>query len=457
MTVLRKIIGFFLNFNVGIFLFSIVFLCQFKVRKNGWWILLAGGAVFLGLPQIYRLITQNSFYSSFFFMIGWYSVSYLVLLSFLFLIYYFSFNISAKELLLVLCCSYLLQNIVYNFYQIMARAVPDANPLVRSSINLAAILGVSAAVYVVRKREIIKFDLKRIKSGVIWFFSISLIILLTVISQWASVPTEDENTLRIVIALYAGISAILLLLILISVFSNSWLLHENAVINELFKKAEKQYAISRENVEYINEKVHDLKHQIAALKQIAIQSNQGAEIREKFVELEKVAQVYDDTILTGNNVLDALLTEEEHLCRKNNIQLSFVINGTDLNFIEPIDLYVMFGNALDNAIESVLKIEDDSKRLISISAGQKGKLVRIEFENLYDGRLVFHNGVPRTSKQEESFHGFGIKSIKYIVQKYGGNVAISAENNRFCLSILIPIKESVSTAESKNERDCPHS
>lgn len=261
---------------------------------------------------------------------------------------------------------------------------------------------------------------------------------------------EDENTIRIALCLYAGISAVLLLFILIDEFNNSWLLHENAIITELFKTAEKQYKISRENIEYINEKVHDLKHQIAALKQIAAQSSQGAEIQEKCIELEKVAQVYDDTILTGNNVLDALLTEKERLCRKNKIQLSFIINGADLNFIEPVDLYVLFGNALDNAFESVQKMEDDSKRLISIFVGQKGKLARIEFENPYTGDLIFHDGVPRTSKQEESFHGFGIKSIKYIVQKYGGNVAISVENSRFCLSILIPIKESPPIAERKN-------
>nr|MDE7375732.1 GHKL domain-containing protein [Muribaculaceae bacterium] len=75
--------------------------------------------------------------------------------------------------------------------------------------------------------------------------------------------------------------------------------------------------------------------------------------------------------------------------------------------------------ALDNAIESVLKIEDVEKRIISIVVEKRGKLVNISIENYYIGNLVFHNGIPHTSKQEESRHGFGIKSIKYIATKMG--------------------------------------
>ena len=201
-----------------------------------------------------------------------------------------------------------------------------------------------------------------------------------------------------------------------------------------------RYQISRDNVEYINEKVHDLKHQAAALKQLVIQNNCSPEIREKYADLEKVIQVYNNTVLTGNGVLNALLTEEEHLCRKNNVQFDFSINGETLDFIDPVDLYILFGNALDNAIESVIKIADPSKRVISIHVSRKGTLIHIAFPNPSTGHLIVRNGMPCTSKQGKNYHGFGIKSILHIAKKYGGNAAFSAEDGQFRLAILLPAK-----------------
>ncbi len=437
---IRGIIRCFLDFNMNLFLFSLAFLCRFPLRKNRWWILLSGGILFAFGPTFYRSLAGHSLYSSPAFMLGWYSVSYLVFCGLLLVIYYHSFHISVKELLLILCSSYLIQNLIYNFYLVVRRSLPGVDATVMNGANAAGTLLVTVLIFWINRKQLIKFDIGKIRTAVVWVVCIGVILLVTVISQWTGVYVTDVQTGRTALSLYAGISAVLLLFILITVFSNSWLNHENELISELLKKGEKQYRISQDNVNYINEKVHDLKHQITAIKQIALQGDHSPEMRQKVEDLEKIAQVYDKTILTGNNVLDALLTEELQLCKRNSIQLSFVINGEDLDFLEPVDLYVLFGNAFDNAVESVLKIEDESKRIISIHAGKKDRLVRIEFENPYVGKIVFHDGVPSTNKQGENYHGFGIKSIRYIVQKYNGNLAISTENQMFKLSVLFPLK-----------------
>lgn len=437
MIVIHAITRYFRDYNVCLFLFCLAFLSQYPVRKSRIWLLVTGGTVFLFLPNLFRLVTQTSFYSGPWFTFGWYSISYVLLLGCLFLLYCFTFRVSAKELILILGCSYLLQNIIYNLYVLLAQLFPSLDPLVYNLTNLVGILGIAAGIFVSVQKQIIKFDVEKIKSRVIFVLISAVILLLTVISQRFDYD-DPQNILQIGISLYAEISSILLLIILIAIFSNSWLIHENDVMNELFKKAEKQYQISRDNVEYINEKVHDLKHQAAALKQLVMQNNCSPEIQEKYADLEKVIQVYNNTVLTGNGVLNALLTEEEHLCQKNNIQFDFSINGETLNFIDPVDLYILFGNALDNAIESVIKIEDVSQRVISIHVNRKGNLVHIEFLNPYTGHLIVRNGMPSTSKQGKTYHGFGIKSILHIAKKYGGNVAFSAENGQFRLAILLP-------------------
>ena len=241
------------------------------------------------------------------------------------------------------------------------------------------------------------------------------------------------------------------------VFNNTRLKYDNIVIVELLKKTEKQIQISQENVDYINWRIHDIKHQIAAIK-VLIENNQKSEVHEKILELEKLTKLYDDMVLTGNTILDSLLAEQKLLCDKNQIQLDYMIDGTILDFIEAVDLYVMFGNAIENAIESVLKIKDVSKRIISIMVSKKDKLVYFSIQNPYNGTIEIFDGIPKTNKKDKEQHGFGIKSIKYIAQKYGGNITISAENGHFYLSILIPEKkrcpviEASATEEGQSRR-----
>lgn len=88
------------------------------------------------------------------------------------------------------------------------------------------------------------------------------------------------------------------------------------------------------------------------------------------------------------------------------------------------DICTIFGNALDNAIEYEQKIADKEKRLIHVSVfSQKGFLM-IRFENYFEGTLMFEGDLPITTKKDSFYHGYGLKSIRYAVQKYKGVVRI---------------------------------
>ena len=55
------------------------------------------------------------------------------------------------------------------------------------------------------------------------------------------------------------------------------------------------------------------------------------------------------------------------------------------------------------------------------------------------GQLDFEDGLPRTTKPDTVYHGFGLKSIRMLVEQYEGNVKIVTEGNRFILDILFPV------------------
>ncbi len=104
-----------------------------------------------------------------------------------------------------------------------------------------------------------------------------------------------------------------------------------------------------------------------------------------------------------------------------------------------MDVSALFGNIVDNAIESVEKIEDEAKRLINLKVTRDRNFICIRTENYCKDKPLFRNGLPQTSKGDEQFHGFGMKSIKAIVEKYDGSMLADYKDNWFFLNILIPI------------------
>ena len=109
--------------------------------------------------------------------------------------------------------------------------------------------------------------------------------------------------------------------------------------------------------------------------------------------------------------------------------------------MEVMDICSIFGNALDNAIECELKIPDKEKRLIHVSVSKQKNFLLLRFENYYDTELKYQGGAFITTKRDKEFHGYGLKSIRYTVNKYDGAVSIDTKENWFDLKILIPASE----------------
>lgn len=196
-----------------------------------------------------------------------------------------------------------------------------------------------------------------------------------------------------------------------------------------------QYKQSRESIELINYKYHDLKHQIAVLR-----SEEDPKKREEFLNrMEEEIRQYEAQNKTGNKVLDTVLTTKSLYCAKHGITFTCVADGTLLDFMDVMDICSIFGNALDNAIECELKIPDKEKRLIHVTVSKQKQFLILRFENYCKETLQYQEGTPVTTKKEKEFHGYGLKSIQYTVNKYDGAVSMNLEDNWFELKVLIPM------------------
>ena len=164
---------------------------------------------------------------------------------------------------------------------------------------------------------------------------------------------------------------------------------------------------------------------------------------EEIRELERAVNIYDTTLKTGNEIFDVILMEKAMVCESKNIRLDCMANGAGLTFMKQSDIYSLFGNVLDNAIEAAEKIEDQERRFISIRVRKDKGMLMIHAENYYSGELEFDGGLPKTTKEDKRYHGFGMKSIRMITEKYHGYFSVKSRDGIFTLNILLPISESV--------------
>ncbi len=220
------------------------------------------------------------------------------------------------------------------------------------------------------------------------------------------------------------------------IFKNMKMRQELDMMNMLLKKEQAYYEISRENIALINQKCHDMKHHIRALR------TASKEERDKYLdELDETVQIYENIVKTGNEVLDTILTEKSLYCKDRGIVVSCVADGSQMDFINPFDLYSILGNAIDNAIEAVQKFRNQDKRQIDVLIYRQQKFLVINIINPLEKKLVYEEELPVTTKSDKKYHGFGIRSIRYALSKYDGHLTINEEDGCFSLKMLIPIIE----------------
>lgn len=214
-------------------------------------------------------------------------------------------------------------------------------------------------------------------------------------------------------------------------------MEDKQILQELLRREQATYKMISENIDSINYKCHDLKHQIAYLRDPI-----NSEEREKYIaKLEHDVMIYERTPKTGNAALDTTLASKSLLCEQKDIEFVFIADAKGLEFMEPTDVYSLIGNAMDNAIECVAKYEDREKRQISMQLASVGNILRICVENYCEDDLVIRDGAIVTSKTDKRGHGFGLKSMHYVVEKYGGYMNVEQRGHLFVLTILFSLDE----------------
>ena len=242
----------------------------------------------------------------------------------------------------------------------------------------------------------------------------------------------NDPALTIITSIYSLICCVFAMMTLMGNFQKNRLENELVIVEQLWNNEQKQFEASKQNVEMLNMYCHDLKHLLTMMKE--------RNSTDEFIgEVTNALSVFDAMKTTGNHALDVILTEKSLICKQKEIKLTCMADGKQLAFMQTTDLYSIFGNLLNNSIEAALKVTNPEKRIIALIVDKANGFVRIHIENFFCGKIQYMDGMPQTSKPNSEYHGYGLKSIKYMLDHYHGNISFEVMDDIFCVNIIIPI------------------
>ena len=198
-------------------------------------------------------------------------------------------------------------------------------------------------------------------------------------------------------------------------------------MRELIHQQRVQFETSKQNAQLVNEKYHDLKKMLNDFRG-RLSNEQIDALQQRIGGMTAVAR-------TGNEILDVLLMEKAVLCTQKEIQITCYASESDLDFVEDIDLYFLMNNLLTNAMEATEKLPV-GERFITINVSRSGDMALVHMENSCEGPVEMENGLPK-SQGDPRYHGFGMKSVARLVDKYDGSLAVKYMDRVFCVDMTL--------------------
>lgn len=375
--------------------------------------------------------------------VGAFGMHYLIVFGIVFFAAWFLFKVSPLDVLFYAVAAFAVQHALWDLLFIIYESIGE--------LSQATALIIYFSLYIVA--YVLFFPVNNVRqSGVRGRglqFAVSGFIIATVYVIASLVPVLFGW--NILFRLYALLCCVFALGLQCGLFEHTRLKERNRaleqdkiVLEKLLSREQKHYAFTKDAIDLVNIKCHDLKHQIAVLR------NAGEAERDKNLsDMENAIMIYGNIAKTGNETLDTILAEKSFLCEKYGIRFTYMIDGESLAFMAPEGIASLFGNALDNAMESVLKEGESEKRVIKLNASAKRGYMCIHFENYCTEKVRFKDGLPVTSKEDKRNHGLGVKSIQFIVKKYGGFAAMRQEGCLVSLDVILPRENQPEVSDSE--------
>lgn len=411
------------SFQIQVLCFELVYCWKLPRKRYFWPKLIVFGALFLLCS---RILFRGLF--SPLMSIGWVPLSFPVITLLSAGLIGLLYHIVPKQMLFYGCLSLTMQHLVHCSSRLV-RLFTDFFWWQTSEVIFLILLLLLSWFYL--RDRFCDSETAAMKGPFVLSFA-SLSIVTTCVISYGTANLETET---IGYYLYDMGFCITQIMIILEVFQKTKSERDQIIMMHLLKQEQEQNQLSRETVDIINRKCHDLKHQISALRTMS-----GREREASIQALENAVLLYENFVRSGNKDLDIILAEKNLIAEQKGILLLCMVDGKQLDFLKTEDLYSLLGNALDNAIESAENEKNAEKRVIELRVMAKGIFISVHVTNPCAIQPEFVDGLPQTTKKDTVYHGFGMRSMRYIAEQYHGALTASWEDGVYSLDMVFPRK-----------------
>jgi len=178
---------------------------------------------------------------------------------------------------------------------------------------------------------------------------------------------------------------------------------------------------------------HDMRHHLTLINSYLEDNNKKA--AQKYItEVEKTIEGFSVEKYCNNYTVNLILSSYIKKANNEQICVETQIDLPEKNAVSDMDLCVIFANAIENAVNACMSIENANERSIKIACRTKNDQIFIHIVNSYTGTILFVDNLPVCKKEN---HGLGTKSITAIAQKYGGLSSFTAEKGLFTAIVIL--------------------
>lgn len=216
--------------------------------------------------------------------------------------------------------------------------------------------------------------------------------------------------------------------------------YENILLTQQNDAFQKQAKLIHKFQEDIRGQKHDMKHHLSVIKRLAEQMQIEA-LLEYINGIIEFTHITESGITCGDIVIDAIVNSKLYLASQQDTKLKLHIVLPDTLHINKMDITIILGNLLDNALEACIKLPAE-ERFILVDISYHHKVLAIEIRNPYDIQSInICNGKIYSTKRDQDWHGIGLNNVKQTVEKYKGvfEYFTSEENgkNFFIVQVLL--------------------
>lgn len=263
------------------------------------------------------------------------------------------------------------------------------------------------------------------------------ILLMGALTSVIRYETSNSNaqivSINVVLLLIFVISIIITISLISNCISKTFYNSVNSILEKQIKSQIEHY----NQTEILNSNLrrfkHDYTNHILCLKAM-IGSNQNSEALEYIDKINSEISLSAKAFNTGHKIADAILNEKHRI--HSDIHIRF--EGCIPDFIDNVDLCIVLGNAVDNAVEACDKLNDTDK-IITVTANYQQSHFILIIKNPVEKDYIINGNFPETTKEEPLKHGFGLSNIKHVADKYDGDMSVEAVNGIFTLYLALKV------------------